>query len=115
MLDELEQSVARLKAVAGRLTSLAYEGYSTSNPGFVSPPTSKHGMVEGCIEVKNERMHKELENLKHEADRVAREIDGIAGKYYRMVWDRSPAETVTDEQLKNLEEYEARRQGLTRK
>lgn len=73
----------------------------------------KHGMVEGGISVKNAWAHKELQKLKRDVGRQARAVDGLAGKYHRVIWDRSPAEPITEEQLQYLEVYEARRKKMS--
>lgn len=111
-LDELKQAIGRLESAEDSVALIAYNGYCSGSGSFVSPPTSKHGMVEGGIEVKNQRMYRELENLKREAAVKANEINEIADRYKQLVWSRSPEEPITEEQLEGLERYEKKRRRV---
>jgi len=91
------------------LATVAYEGYGSGAAGEVSPGAQKHGLVEGGVQVHTEWAHSELGEMKRRAAALARQIDEMTARHYRQVFDRCPAEPVTEEQLKNLEEYERRR------
>lgn len=104
-LDELEQSLAQLKAVAEILMTFAYEGYRAES-GAVASSGQKHGMIGGGLSVKDVRVHRELQQMRDDVGRKAAELRGIAGRYYRVVFDHAPQERVTDEMLAYVDEWE---------
>ena len=109
-LEELEEAAEQLKAVAEMMTRFAYEGYSSGQGAVAVMSGQKHGMVGGGLSVKDARLHRELGQLRDEVGRKAMELKGIAGKYYRTIYEKSPGEPVTQEMLDNLEEWERDRE-----
>jgi hypothetical protein len=108
-IEELERSIAQLKAVAEMMFAVAYHGYSSGTGGVVEIPGGKHNMVRGGLSIKDARVHKELQRLKADVEIQKQAVKVLTGKYYRVVFDRAPGEPVTDEWLEYLEEWEKRR------
>lgn len=105
----------KVKAVADMLVTVSYEGYSSGQGAVVAMKGQKHGMVEGGLSVKNERVHRELERMGDEIGRKAAELEQIAAKYEQAVRQGLPGEPVTQEMLDNMEAWEQRRKrGLAR-
>ncbi len=96
------------------LAAVAYEGYGSGSlggvpPDEVIPGRQKHGMVSGGIEIQQEWAGRELARLRRKADKLAVEIEWMVVEAGRALRAKEPGGAITEEQLKNLEEYEARR------
>ena len=110
-IEELELGVAQVKAVADMMVTVAYEGFQSQGavPGVASMSGQKHGMVGGGLSVKDQRVHRDLERMGDEVGRKAMELQAIAAKYQRAVYEGLPGEPISQEMLENLEEWEKRR------